>query len=94
MALNRMKIDLANIESEGQLHCALARELGFPDFYGENWDAFWDSITGLVELPNEIYFVGTENLQRVLPKAFDQLKKCFQELNDEYPEIMCKVTWA
>ena len=89
-----MNIDLANIESEGQLYCVLARELGFPDFYGENWDAFWDSITGLVELPNEIDFVGTKDLQRILPKAFDQLKKCFQELSDEYPEIVCTVTWA
>ncbi|MFE9574497.1 barstar family protein [Streptomyces sp. NPDC006692] len=31
---------------------ALEREFDFPYFYGRNWDAFWDAVTGLVEIPD------------------------------------------
>jgi RNAse (barnase) inhibitor barstar len=49
-------IDVGAVRSERELHALLKRELGFPDFYGMNWDALWDSITGLVEVPGELRF--------------------------------------
>ena len=44
------------------------KELNFPEFYGMNWDAFWDTITGLVELPERVTIKGWNNLAAVLPK--------------------------
>lgn len=29
-----------------------------PDWYGMNWDAFWDGITGLIRLPDTLVFEG------------------------------------
>ncbi len=88
-----MQIDVHSIKTEEQLHKALARSLGFPEFYGKNWDAFWDSITGLVNMPHELEFIGSAHLSKELPSAYRQLTKCLEELNQKYPELSCHVTW-
>ncbi|MFF3404311.1 barstar family protein [Streptomyces sp. NPDC002659] len=43
-------IDVSAARDGRQLHAALSQALGFPAFCGMNWDAFWDAITGLVEM--------------------------------------------
>ena len=68
-------IDVSNIETSLQLHRLLKEKLGFPDFYGNNWDAFWDAITGLVMMPDKLTFVGLSNLEKKLPWDSDIMKK-------------------
>jgi RNAse (barnase) inhibitor barstar len=89
-----MRIDLSSIETEEQLHVLISSALSFPKFYGNNWDAFWDSITGLVELPTIIEFKGSQHLQLVLPSSYKQLQLCFTQLKREYPDINCSVVWC
>jgi len=33
--------DLSTVDSVRELHALMATTLGFPDWYGPNWDAFW-----------------------------------------------------
>lgn len=47
-----MRIDLKNRDSINSFHSLMKEKLKFPEYYGMNWDAFWDSITGLVKMPN------------------------------------------
>ncbi|MET9663204.1 barstar family protein [Streptomyces sp. NPDC006510] len=51
-------IDVASVANEDELHRLLQRELGIPDFYGRNWDAFWDAVSGLVLIPEHARFAG------------------------------------
>jgi len=88
-----MQIDLSSIETEEQLHALLSSALSFPVFYGHNWDAFWDSITGLVKLPAFIEFTSSQKLQLALPSSYQQLQSCFTDLKNEYPNINCSVVW-
>ncbi|SFM37243.1 barstar family protein [Marinobacter zhejiangensis] len=88
-----MQINIESIRTEKVLHEALANSLGFPDFYGKNWAAFWDSITALVDMPRELEFVGTAHLRAVLPEAYQQLRHCLEELNQQYPDLRCHVEW-
>lgn len=88
-----MQIDLGTVDSKKELHLLLANRLGFPDFYGHNWDAFWDSITGLVEMPKKIEFIGTDAMRHKMPFELNQLQTCFKELTKELPEIECHVKW-
>jgi hypothetical protein len=44
----QVTLDVSTIQDSMELHSLLKKELELPDFYGMNWDAFWDAITGLV----------------------------------------------
>ncbi|MER8039802.1 barstar family protein [Streptomyces hydrogenans] len=45
-------IDEASVASEGELHRLLQREFDFPDFYGQNWAAFWMPSAALFSSPS------------------------------------------
>lgn len=49
-----------------------------------NWDAFWDSITGLVDMPRTIIFKGWEVFERNNSKDASILKKLLNEYKEEY----------
>ncbi|MFD3658715.1 CPCC family cysteine-rich protein [Streptomyces sp. NPDC058620] len=68
-------IDVGAVGSDRDLHDALRRELGFPPFYGMNWAAFWDAITGLVEMPRLLRFVHWAELERRAPQSATALRE-------------------
>ncbi|HCH4139911.1 TPA: barstar family protein [Vibrio parahaemolyticus] len=87
-----MRIDLTMIENENQLHELMANYFGFPDYYGKNWDAFWDCLCDS-DLSKVIEFVGCSHLKSALPESFESLKSCFDDLSREYPNIGTRVDW-
>ena len=86
-------IDLSTIVSENQLHSLLKKNLGFPDFYGMNWDAFWDSISGLVEMPKKLKFIGWYKMEHALPHDAHKLKNLLNKLNEKYPSLSVEVEY-
>ncbi|MGW1032219.1 barstar family protein [Streptomyces antibioticus] len=62
-------IDASDVTDERALYLLLMRELGFPGFYGMNWGAFWDSITGLVWIPDHVRFLGWDQLAAHFPRG-------------------------
>jgi ribonuclease inhibitor len=87
-------IDISQAKSKLELHNLLAESLSFPSFYGKNWDAFWDAITGLVEMPEILELHGIDQLKKVLPKEAVQLVTCLDDLGKDYPEIQCDVRYV
>ena len=81
-----IEVNLSEVTTTGELHMELSRALNFPDFYGQNWDAFWDSITGLVEMPQQLRFYGWQKLVGRLPNEARILQQCFEDMVREYPE--------
>jgi ribonuclease inhibitor len=86
-------IDVSSVGNKLELHNLLAESLSFPSFYGRNWDAFWDAITGLVEMPAVLEVRGIEHLKRSLPRDAVQLMKCLKNLGEDHPEICCVVLY-
>lgn len=76
-----------------QLHTLLMERLTFPNYYGKNWDAFWDVITEPGRLPRKLKFIGWAEFQVHLPKAAQQLCDCLHEASREYSYIDCKVEY-
>ncbi|MGE7386880.1 CPCC family cysteine-rich protein [Streptomyces sp. NPDC004126] len=67
-------IDVGSVHSERDLHGLLKQELGFPSFYGMNWAAFWDAVTGLVRIPQRLRFVRWAELELRAPLAAAALR--------------------
>ena len=72
-------IDVSEVADERALHLLLKRELGFPDVYGMNWDAFWDAITGLVSIPNHVRFLGWNQLAAGVPRGATMLRRALDD---------------
>ena len=74
-------LDLTNCKSYMEMHRRFKKDLIFPDFYGENWDAFWDSLMyesplNYVEVRGE-HTVG-EELAPMLEKLHEMLERVKQ----------------
>ena len=89
-----IEIDLSIPNTPIELHRLLKEKLDFPHFYGNNWDAFWDSITGLVTMPKKLIFKNTENLKKNMPEDFRIMKSCLDDMEKMYPKSASKTTWS
>ncbi|WP_218096267.1 barstar family protein [Paenibacillus solanacearum] len=88
-----IEIDLNAIKNISDLHKLLKEKLGFPNFYGMNWDAFWDSIIGLVEMPRTLKLIGWKSLLNTLPSDSLIMKECLEKFNEQYLNWSCKVEY-
>ncbi|MFD5122655.1 barstar family protein [Streptomyces sp. NPDC058385] len=84
-----ISIDVSGLTDERALHLLLKHELGFPDFYGSNWDAFWDAITGLVWIPDHLRFLGWEQLMEDVPRGAVMLRRALDSYQATYrPDLV------
>lgn len=60
------------------------REFDFPDFYGRNWSAFWDAVSGLVFIPEHVRFMGWELLAERVPGGAMMLTHSLDHYRDLY----------
>ena len=87
-------IDFSGVNSEHEVHERFTRALPFPDFYGHNWDAFWDVLTGFDCFPRRLILSGTAHLRATVPRAYEQLQSCFANCQREYADIAPEVIWS
>ncbi|WP_405604160.1 barstar family protein [Polaribacter sp. Asnod1-A03] len=83
-------IDLGEIVNIKHLHETFAERLYFPEFYGNNWDAFWDSISGIVEMPKHLTLINWEKFEKTFKKDSKILKKIIKDYNNQNIENKIK----
>ena len=87
-------IDLSDINTASQLHTALAAALAFPSMYGMNWDAFWDAITGLVHMPQQLELRGWPAFATRLPHDAAILQRILARMALDMPAQAAQVRYA
>lgn len=80
-------IDCLYISDKEQLHNTLAKELKFPDWYGENLDALYDCLTSIFE---EITII-IENFSS-LEEKLDSYAAAFMKVMKKADEDNEKIT--
>lgn len=86
-------IDFSVVTNKEELHTLLAESLDFPHFYGKNWDAFWDAITGLVDMPKVLRLKGCDHLKDILPNDARLLFECLDNMQRQYPNWASQVEY-
>lgn len=62
-------IDFSNMEYYLEMHQEIQKSLDWPDYYGNNWSAFWDCLTDMVGRPVHIEIIGLEVIEQKLGAA-------------------------
>ena len=81
------KIDFRETAYYLEMHKTLQKALDFPDYYGCNWDAFWDCLTDMYGDPIEIEIIGIENIERKFGDAAEKMLSIFKEFKYYIPEF-------
>ena len=84
-------INVENIKDSQELHKLLKSELEFHHFYGMSWDAFWDAITGLVQLPEVTVIKGYKILKQDLPQDAEILVNTLERYNNLFSLFRTKL---
>ena len=78
-----MTIDLTGLTTKAAVHEAFKQQLGFPDWYGPSWDAFWDAIIAVVEMPDEVVLLNWQEFEQACPRDMQILRQIVQDYQEE-----------
>ena len=78
--MNTVYIDFSDLGDYEDFYTQLKEKLTLPEFFGDNLDALYDSITGFVELPLHIEFV---NMSVDQLEIFEDLLTTLEDAEDE-----------
>ena len=85
MIKQNVTIDLTGIESKVAIHEAFKQHLGFPNWYGPSWDAFWDAIIAVVEMPDEVTLLNWQGFAQACPKDMQILQQIIADYQIQMP---------
>ena len=73
----------------GTLHQRIRKAFGFPDYYGENWDAMWDCLTDVFLQPVQRHIVveGFDAMPQELRAYAAPMQEIFSDLQEKYPWV-------
>ncbi len=84
-------IDFKDVTSVYDMFEIISTEMDFPDYFGNNWDAFWDCMTDIICTNIEIEVLNLNALDSNLQKDKEKLLCLLEELkhldNDEWYDI-------
>ena len=77
--MKKYTLDFRGVEYYLEMHKVIQKSLDFPDYYGCNWDAFWDCLTNMVGRPIHIEIIGIETVIRKFGDAADVMIETLKE---------------
>lgn len=83
-------LDLTGCKYIEELHQRIMETFHFPDWYGRNWDAFWDLINDLPEEYTNVEIKGLTSLPEDLRSSGKMMIKIMQENKEEHNEYLKK----
>ena len=80
--MNKMILDLTGCKSLLELHLIIKDTFGFPDFYGNNLDALWDSMREYCPSDTIVYIKGVGTLPKNFDEYMEKVFEVFQDVED------------
>ena len=83
-------VDFTNVKYYLEMHAVIEKSLEFPDYYGCNWDAFWDCLNDMYGDSIHIEILGIEVIERKFGDAAEKmigiLKKAKHDCEKYFPD--------
>ena len=73
METKKYVVDFTNVKYYLEMHAVIEKSLDFPDYYGCNWDAFWDCLSDMRGDPIHIEIIGLEVIERKFDDASEKM---------------------
>ncbi len=74
-------LDLTGCKYLGEIHQRIKEAFDFPDFYGENWDAFWDLLRTECDA-DRINIYGEETVSGELKSSVEMINEVLKEFQE------------
>ena len=84
--LRRFHLDFSECRYLGEIYVHIKSVLELPQWCGENLDALWDAITGMMYTPAEVTIIPKVR-RKELQDDVKEIISVFQEAQQEYNEI-------
>lgn len=78
-------LDLTDCKYLGELHERIRTAFDFPEWYGANWDAFWDLLWSECD-SDEVIIIGENTLSKEFDPQLANMHKLLDELVKERNE--------
>ena len=78
-------IDFSGVEHYLEMHYVIKTSLDFPDYYGCNWDAFWDCLTDMYGEPMCIEIKGLDVIKQKFGDSADMIVDILKEFKHFAP---------
>ena len=84
--LRRFDLDFSECRYLGEIYAHIKNVLELPQWCGENLDALWDAVTGMMYTPAEVTIIPKVR-RKELEDDIKEIITVFQEAGDEYNEM-------
>ena len=86
LSVKECVLDFSECSYIGEVYAIIKKELELPEWCGENLDALWDAVTGIMYTPANITIRSTIRREE-LQQSVDDIITVFREAEEEYHEI-------
>ena len=81
-------LDFTNCKYLGVMHQIIKEAFHFPDWYGENWSAFWDMGYDYIRENTHIIIKGTKTMPNDFEESIQIMLEILQRIHDESSETI------
>ena len=86
LSVKECVLDFSECSYIGEVYAIIKKELELPEWCGENLDALWDAVTGMMYTPANIT-IRSAIKREELQQSIDDIITIFREAEEEYHEI-------
>ena len=82
--MKKIVLDFTNCND---MHKLLKEIFEFPDYYGENWSAFWDCLRDFYDSPSIVEIYGLYKLPKEFDEDIEIMLRILDRLHAEDPDF-------
>jgi ribonuclease inhibitor len=90
LTIKERYLDFSECSYIGEIYAVIKKELELPEWCGENLDALWDALTGMMYTPASI-IINIETKKKDLQQSVNDIVTVFREAEEEYHEITVSI---